>query len=190
MRATVYFNRLVTMTRPFRNGEIWTGREDCIGFTCTRYGIRCNPANIETSSSNLLSLINDILDLSRIEAGRIELDVRSVDVRALAGECADALEPIVKSGVELRRELEVIDEIRTDPDRLRQVVMNLLGNATKFTDRGCITLGVAPTGRPAAHLRRVPSGREAGRRTGGGDGSWTGDRQEDRRPAGRHHPGG
>ena len=103
-----------------------------------------NLANIETSSSNLLSLINDILDLSRIEAGRIELDVRSVDVRALAGECADALEPIVKSGVELRRELEVIDEIRTDPDRLRQVMMNLLGNATKFTDSGRITLGVAP----------------------------------------------
>ena len=101
-----------------------------------------NLANIETSSSNLLNLINDILDLSRIEAGRIEVAVQAVDLCALAGECADALESIVEEGVELRRDLEDVGEIRTDPDRLRQVVMNLLGNATKFTDTGSITLSL------------------------------------------------
>jgi signal transduction histidine kinase len=101
-----------------------------------------NLANIETSSGNLLSLINDILDLSRIEAGRIELDVQLVDVRKLAAECGDALESIVKEGVELRRDLSDVGEIQTDPDRLRQVVMNLLGNATKFTDTGRITLSL------------------------------------------------
>ena len=101
-----------------------------------------NLENIVTSSGNLLNLINDILDLSRIEAGRIEVEAQPVDVRTLADECADALESIVKPGVELRRELEDGGEIRTDPDRLREVVMNLLGNATKFTDSGSITLSL------------------------------------------------
>ena len=104
-----------------------------------------NLANIETSSGNLLNLINDILDLSRIEAGRMEVAPQPVDVRQLADECADALESIVKEGVELRRELEEVEEIQTDPDRLRQVVMNLLGNATKFTDSGSITLSLRRT---------------------------------------------
>jgi signal transduction histidine kinase len=101
-----------------------------------------NLENIGTSSNNLLSLINDILDLSRIEAGRIEVDVQPVDLRQLADECADALGSIVKPGVELRRQLSDVGQIQTDPDRLRQVVMNLLGNATKFTDTGSITLSL------------------------------------------------
>jgi signal transduction histidine kinase len=99
-----------------------------------------NLANIETSSGNLLNLINDILDLSRIEAGRIEVNLQSVDVCALANECADALESIVHENVVLRRDLHDVGVINSDPDRLRQVLMNLLGNATKFTETGSITL--------------------------------------------------
>ena len=102
-----------------------------------------NLANIEKSSSNLLNLINDILDLSRIEAGRIEVHPQPVDVRKLADECADALESIVKEGVALHRQLDDVGQIRSDPDRLRQVLMNLLGNATKFTEAGSITLSMS-----------------------------------------------
>jgi signal transduction histidine kinase/ligand-binding sensor domain-containing protein len=101
-----------------------------------------NLANIETSSGNLLNLINDILDLSRIEAGRVELSEQPFDVKKLADECADALESIVQDDVVLRRELDDVGVVNSDPDRLRQVVMNLLGNATKFTERGSITLSV------------------------------------------------
>ncbi len=101
-----------------------------------------NLSNIETSSGNLLSLINDILDLSRIEAGRIEINEQPVDVKKLADECADALESIVKENVILRRDLDDVGVINSDPDRLRQIVMNLLGNATKFTEAGSITLSL------------------------------------------------
>ncbi len=101
-----------------------------------------NLERIETSSDNLLNLINDILDLSRIEAGRIELSRQPVDVKKLADECADALESIVQKGVILRRDLDDVGVINSDPDRLRQVVMNLLGNAMKFTDSGTITLSL------------------------------------------------
>jgi signal transduction histidine kinase len=101
-----------------------------------------NLTNIETSSGNLLNLINDILDLSRIEAGRIEVNLQPVDIRILANECADALESIVQEGVTLKRNLADVGQIPTDPDRLRQVIMNLLGNATKFTETGSITLSL------------------------------------------------
>jgi signal transduction histidine kinase len=86
-----------------------------------------NLQNIETSSNNQLCLINEILDLSRIEAGRVELNIQPVDVMLLADECADALASIVQPGVELQRELAEVGAIQTDADRLRQVLMNLLG---------------------------------------------------------------
>jgi signal transduction histidine kinase len=105
-----------------------------------------NLANIETSSGNLLNLINDILDLSRIEAGRIEVNSRDFDPCALANECADSLESIVKEGVTLIRDLAAVGQISSDVDRLRQVVMNLLGNATKFTEAGSITLSLKRDG--------------------------------------------
>ncbi len=101
-----------------------------------------NLANIETSSGNLLNLINDILDLSRIEAGHVEMNLQPVDVRRITEECADALESIVHENVVLRRDLADVGVVNSDPDRLRQVVMNLLGNATKFTEAGSITLSL------------------------------------------------
>ena len=105
-----------------------------------------NLENIQTSADNLLNLINDILDLSRIEAGHIELQPRETDVRQLVEECADALAPLAKPGVELVRQIERVPPVETDPDRLRQVVMNLLGNAAKFTDEGSITVSLRTAG--------------------------------------------
>ena len=88
-----------------------------------------NLENIQTSASNLLNLINEILDLSRIEAGRIELKPEPVDLGQLVGECVTSVAPLAKPGVELVQELGDVPAIKTDADRIRRVVMNLLGNA-------------------------------------------------------------
>ncbi|MDA0334221.1 MAG: HAMP domain-containing sensor histidine kinase [bacterium] len=104
-----------------------------------------NLENIHTSADHLLVLINDILDLSRIEAGRIDLTPRDTDVKSLVEGCVAAVEPLVRSKVELRQELDDLPAAHLDPDRLRRVVINLLSNAAKFTDTGTITVSLRAT---------------------------------------------
>jgi signal transduction histidine kinase/CheY-like chemotaxis protein len=93
----------------------------------------------KTSADQLLTLLNDILDFSKIEAGK--LDISPVDFRLR--EClTDSLDPLVArardNGLDLlcRVAPEVPDELVGDPGRLRQIVINLVGNAIKFTARG------------------------------------------------------
>ncbi len=97
------------------------------------------------SADSLLTVINDILDFSKIEAGKIDLDVADFNLR-------DCLETTLKTlalradekGLELLCEVapEVPEAVRGDASRLRQIVVNLVGNAIKFTSRGEVTLGV------------------------------------------------
>ena len=104
-----------------------------------------NLSNIQVSADHLLSLINDILDLSKIEAGRMDVQPQEVDLPQLAGECAIAVESLLKPGVVLHQQLSDVPSIHTDPDRLRRVLMNLLSNAVKFTQEGAITLSLQNT---------------------------------------------
>ena len=99
-----------------------------------------NLENIQTSADNLLMLINDVLDLSRIEAGRMDVNPETVDVARLVQECTSSIETLLKPGVNLVHHLNSATPLRTDPDRLRRVVMNLLSNALKFTEAGTITV--------------------------------------------------
>jgi signal transduction histidine kinase len=101
-----------------------------------------NLDNIQISANNLLSLINDILDLSKIEAGRIDIKPEAVDLKQLATECIASVESLVKPGVQLERQLEDVNPVNTDADRIQRVVMNLLSNALKFTEKGSITLSL------------------------------------------------
>ena len=101
-----------------------------------------NLENIQTSADNLLILINEVLDLSRIEAGRIDLKPEPVDLGQLVGECITSVAPLTRTGVELVQELGEVSPINTDADRIRRVVMNLLGNAVKFTEQGSITVSL------------------------------------------------
>ena len=103
-----------------------------------------NLENIQTSADNLLALINEILDLSRIEAGRIDIHREPVDLRELTAECVASVAPLLRPEVELVEHLETAINIETDPDRVRRIVMNLLGNAVKFTERGSITISLHP----------------------------------------------
>ena len=94
---------------------------------------------IRTSGDALLTIINDILDFSKIEAGRLELEAIDFDLRQTVESAVDLFaEPAAARGLEL---VSVVDEeipavLRGDPARLRQVVLNFLSNALKFTESG------------------------------------------------------
>jgi signal transduction histidine kinase/ActR/RegA family two-component response regulator len=98
---------------------------------------------IYSSGQHLLSLINDILDLSKIEAGKMELSFEDrVDIRELIQSVLSTAKGLVKD-----KPIEIINEIapdlpliRADPLKIRQVLLNLLSNAAKFTDYGSITI--------------------------------------------------
>ena len=101
-----------------------------------------NLGNVQISANNLLTLINDILDLSKIESGRMDIKLDQIDLKSLVAECAASIESLVKPEVQLLQELGEIAPVRTDPDRVRRMVMNLLSNAAKFTEAGSITLSL------------------------------------------------
>lgn len=90
------------------------------------------------SSRHLLSLINDILDLSKVEAGKLGLDVSEVDPRVLLeGSLAMVEEKALKHSIRLRSEIDGVPEtIQVDERKLKQVLYNLLSNAVKFTPSG------------------------------------------------------
>ncbi|MCS6836368.1 MAG: response regulator [Anaerolineae bacterium] len=92
------------------------------------------------SGNHLLSLINDILDLSKIEAGRMELERVRLDMRELVREVAAELSGLAEAKG-LRHTLELHSAplmVLVDPQRMRQVVLNLMGNAIKFTPQGVV----------------------------------------------------
>ena len=100
---------------------------------------------VESSGKHLLSLINDILDLSRIEAGQLVLNVAEFDSAKLIVETATLIRPLAeKKGLRLVVELEDdLPFMQNDRMRLRQVLLNLLSNAVKFTGEGRIDLVAA-----------------------------------------------
>jgi PAS domain S-box-containing protein len=100
---------------------------------------------IRSSADSLLAIVNDILDFSKIEAGRIDLDPIACDVRDTVEEVADLLaERAHRTGIELLVfvEPEVPGTLRGDPARIRQVLLNLVSNAIKFTARGEVIVRV------------------------------------------------
>jgi signal transduction histidine kinase/CheY-like chemotaxis protein len=131
--------------------EIRTPLNGVMGMTDLALGTELSPEQreyldtVKMSADSLLTVINDILDFSKIEAGKIDLEAIDFNLR-------DCLETSLKTlairadekGLELLCEVapEVPDVVRGDSGRLRQVIINLAGNAIKFTDRGEVALKV------------------------------------------------
>ena len=109
--------------------------------------------NILISGRILLEIINDLLDLAKIEAGKLELNLADVDIDRLCESLQDFVRPQVeRKTLDLRYEREEdLPAIQTDPSRLRQVLLNLLSNALKFTpDGGTITIHAVRAGEGVA----------------------------------------
>jgi PAS domain S-box-containing protein len=101
-----------------------------------------NMEKIMTSAEHLLSLINDILDLSKIEAGRVNIYPVEFPLEPLVVECMRTVEPIIKGKkLQLLKNIESdLPVLLTDKDKVRQILINLLSNAMKFTERGKVTV--------------------------------------------------
>jgi signal transduction histidine kinase/ActR/RegA family two-component response regulator len=96
---------------------------------------------ISANGSHLLTLINGVLDLSKIDARQMQLVISAVDVAELLRETLDEMEPQAEAReVELVAEFDAVDPVLTDRSRLKQIVLNLVGNAVKFTHRGRVTV--------------------------------------------------
>jgi PAS domain S-box-containing protein len=105
---------------------------------------------LEQSADNLLRMLSDILDFSRIESGRLEMEQIEFDIRATLESAIDAMAPAAsRKGLALRGEVahDVPEVLRGDPGRLRQAILNLIGNAVKFTSAGTIGVKVAARAR-------------------------------------------
>ena len=104
---------------------------------------------IESAGNDLLALINDILDLSKIEAGHLQVRPESVLVERLAGDLRQVFQPVASNrGLKFAIEIDPAcpDLIETDRQRVEQIIKNLLSNAFKFTESGGVTLGIEPDG--------------------------------------------
>ena len=113
-----------------------------------------NVGYILSSAQNLMVLVNDILDLSKIEAGKMVIRSAPASIIEVCQSSMDSVRfAAMEKGLVLTTELspDIPDHVETDPDRLRQVLLNLLGNAVKFTDHGSVTLKVRVIGGTEDH---------------------------------------
>ena len=102
-------------------------------------------SRIDSNARHLLALINDILDITRIEAGRMPLNLSTFDVPELVNEVMSELEPIIRRST-LRvtaRMARNLRPLKSDRQKVKQVVLNLLSNALKFTPTGAVTISAS-----------------------------------------------
>jgi PAS domain S-box-containing protein len=137
--------------------ELRTPLNSIIGFSgILRQGL-AGPLNAEqskqlgmvcTSAEHLLALINDVLDLSKIEAGQLQLAVEGFDLRASIEKAVATVRPLAaKKGLALEVDIDpAVGAMKSDRRRVEQVLLNLLSNAIKFTDRGRVRVEASVAG--------------------------------------------
>jgi two-component system, sensor histidine kinase and response regulator len=117
---------------------------------------------VKSAADNLLGVINDLLDFAKIEAGKLELDPADFSLRAVVGETLRALSVRAhRKGLELvcHVQPDVPDAVVGDAGRLRQVLLNLVGNAIKFTEKGEVVVTLERES-PSAERDELPAGAE------------------------------
>ncbi len=103
--------------------------------------------SIYSNGQHLLNLINEILDMAKIEAGKMTLTFEQVDIGEAANATLHNIRSLVKPNVELISDIpEHLPRLEADPIRIRQILINLLSNASKFTDEGVISLKISQDG--------------------------------------------
>jgi signal transduction histidine kinase len=107
-----------------------------------------NLEKILSSGQHLLQLINAILDLSKVEAGRVEVHAAELPLAPVIEQCVKTVEPLVKApAVRLIRDFDGgLPQVYQDEEKLRQIVINLLSNAVKFTERGIVKVRAEANG--------------------------------------------
>ena len=98
-----------------------------------------NLEKVTQASDHLLAMINDILDLSKIEAGRMDVNPEPFNPKALIATCCATVSPLLEEKPDVKLEYEVAEDVgqaNTDQGRIRQMLINLLSNAIKFTEEG------------------------------------------------------
>ncbi|SMF40650.1 Signal transduction histidine kinase [Alteromonadaceae bacterium Bs31] len=100
---------------------------------------------IERNGRHLLEMINDILDLSKIEANKLELRLINVDLSDLCVSCVTQISPNAdEKGLEVIFNQKPVSKVETDPSRISQILLNLLSNAVKYTDSGFVRIDLEP----------------------------------------------
>jgi two-component system sensor histidine kinase/response regulator len=125
-------NAILGMTELVLEGELTGGQRECL-------------STAKSAADNLLGIINDLLDFAKIEAGKLELDPADFSLRAVVEDTVRALDVRAhKKGLGLSWTVQpdVPDALLGDAGRLRQVLLNLVGNAIKFTDKGEVVIRV------------------------------------------------
>jgi CheY-like chemotaxis protein/nitrogen-specific signal transduction histidine kinase len=124
--------------------------------------------SIRENAQDLLGLVNNLFDLSRLESGRTDLILQSFDLRGLVSELIGQLQPIADGKRITLNSVVLIDNpvIRTDRGKLKQALVNLVGNAIKFTDHGKVTIAI--TADMTSHPGDSPASRRLASNTGSG----------------------
>ncbi len=148
----VELDRLKSMFLASMSHELRTPLNSILGFTgllLMRMSGTLNDEQVkqltmvQTSATHLLELINDVLDISKIESGRVDLTIDSFPVAEVTDETLKALTPLAKAkGLDLAADVPEDLILQSDRRRVKQVLVNLLGNAIKFSDQGAIRVEV------------------------------------------------
>ncbi|MBZ0278025.1 MAG: GAF domain-containing protein, partial [Anaerolineae bacterium] len=126
---------------------------------------------VHVGGKHLLDLINEILDLSKIEAGQMQLDLMPLSISDIVQDAASTVMPRAQAaGLAIKTDIQAnLPKIQADPQRVRQIITNLLDNAAKFTEQGTITVSVLSS---LIHSGQTISGRVPPPRLNVPDGEW------------------